>query len=458
MAHLGNSFTAAEAFNGLATDFYATDLVALNSSGASGSVLASYYVEEDGSGYINVALSAQGLAPGAHVQHIHGTFDEDGNPTDAQTPTLGNDADRDGVVEVLEGVPAYGDVLMPVQGPDGSQPTADASGNLFYVQSFDIQDAANFFSPVTGAQYTFSDVMDLALREYVIHGVVVPPEIGAGTGGEVDGTQNGLVPILPAAAGEFDMISGSDALAAINGFRADASDEIRLDDAGNFFDGGYGDDTISGRGGADTLYGGADNDRIDGGSNNDMLFGGSERDALYGRSGNDLLVGGDGDDALFGGSGDDIFGGLLGDDRLTGGSGRDEFHFDAGTGADRITDFTQGEDVISFLDDGAISFANSNEDASARGDSDLSADDFAMVDTIAMISASEDQKVVYTDSEFSDMRNGTGAAAEAYVVGTDGIRTAIAYDDDWSTTEGRELIAVLQNFGDMMTASDFDVY
>ncbi len=84
---------------------------------------------------------------------------------------------------------------------------------------------------------------------------------------------------------------------------------------------------------------GAGNDGYDGrgGSQGANVTGNAGNDALYGGSGNDSLAGGDGDDTLAGGGGTDT---------LTGGAGRDVFDLGAGSGADIVTDFTPGTDVI----------------------------------------------------------------------------------------------------------------
>ena len=91
---------------------------------------------------------------------------------------------------------------------------------------------------------------------------------------------------------------------------------------------GEGNDTIEGADGSDRLYGEEGNDSIDGGAGTDKLYGGE---------GNDTLIGGDDADTLNGGSGSDS---------LTGGAGDDMFVFNAGDGADTISDFTDGEDLI----------------------------------------------------------------------------------------------------------------
>lgn len=195
--------------------------------------------------------------------------------------------------------------------------------------------------------------------------------------------------------------------------------------------------------------------------------GGAGNDMLTTGAGNDLLVGGAGNDTLDGGAGLDIFGGGKGNDTLRGGEGNDEFHFDAGTGQDTITDFTgagaAGGDVISFLQNGAITFANSTDNMT-RGDSELSALDYVERATIADIAVGDDQKVVELqatlDAGTNNIAGTMGAAVEAYVIADDGKNSLIYYDDDWSTVAGRELIATISGVADasIFTASDFDIY
>ena len=106
---------------------------------------------------------------------------------------------------------------------------------------------------------------------------------------------------------------------------------------------GAGADRAHGGSGADTLKGGGGNDRLWGGLNDDRLLGGAGGDRLHGGPGADRLKGGNGADHLVGGSGRDI---------LSGGEGDDVFVFrkpadsPAGSGRDRISDFSPGSDHI----------------------------------------------------------------------------------------------------------------
>jgi hypothetical protein len=93
-----------------------------------------------------------------------------------------------------------------------------------------------------------------------------------------------------------------------------------------------------------TLSGGRGADELKGGDGADSLSGGDGADNLRGEAGNDTLSGGGGDDTLSGGRGADL---------LTGGPGHDTFLISGPASTalgdvDRISDFTKGEDKLSF--------------------------------------------------------------------------------------------------------------
>ena len=132
---------------------------------------------------------------------------------------------------------------------------------------------------------------------------------------------------------------------------------------------GNGDDNLTGDSNSNIIEAGAGADTVRGGDGDDSIYGyfsanasgysGEGDDILYGEAGNDTLVGGAGDDTLDGGTGADILTGDGGaDDYARGGStGTDTFILRLGdggsalTGADTITDFQDGTDVLG-LDDG----------------------------------------------------------------------------------------------------------
>jgi len=106
------------------------------------------------------------------------------------------------------------------------------------------------------------------------------------------------------------------------------SNYLSGDNRNNTATGGAGEDTIIGNGGNDTLRGNRGNDNISGGNGDDFLYGGRDNDYLDGGDGNDLISG------------------EFGNDFLIGGEGRDRFVLESGGGADVITDFKKGEDLI----------------------------------------------------------------------------------------------------------------
>jgi len=311
----GNSTSYTEFSNVLqdAEQYYSVDLAALNSSGVTGSIVAAVSTREDDSSVLSLSIDAAGLTPNVqHAQHIHGLFDDDRNAIDSTTPGLQNDSDRDGMVEVIEGVPSYGDILLPLLNEDGIFPSADADGNLSFVTTYDLSDDSQFMSAVTGNSYTSEDLFPLIFREIVLHGVDVPSGIGQGTDGEVDGDQNGYVPLLPAGAGELMSIDMEQALDIFEDQMTRTSMNTTLTEGDDTFDAGAGEDTV---------FGGAGNDNIRGGANDDVLDGGQGNDVANGNEGDDTVIGGSGDDSLVGGRGSDVVSGGIGADVLAAGGG-----------------------------------------------------------------------------------------------------------------------------------------
>ncbi len=113
-------------------------------------------------------------------------------------------------------------------------------------------------------------------------------------------------------------------------------------------DGTNADDTLNGDASANTLSGLNGDDLIRGGSGDDVLAGNNGDDRIEGWADDDTLSGGNGIDTLLGDSGNDLLSGGRGADILTGGSGADMFDFSGidSFGADTITDFDQGEDLL----------------------------------------------------------------------------------------------------------------
>ena len=146
--------------------------------------------------------------------------------------------------------------------------------------------------------------------------------------------------------------SGNDTIGG--GFGADeiwggaGNDLISAGGGDDIILGGTGYDTIRGGSGQDEIRGGAGRDVIDGGAGNDSLIGELGADRLDGGFGDDLLSGGGANDTLLGGAGADTLRGGNGDDLLTGGAGEDVFIFAAANGADTVSDFEVGSDLLAF--------------------------------------------------------------------------------------------------------------
>ncbi|WP_028467231.1 DUF4347 domain-containing protein [Nisaea denitrificans] len=223
------------------------------------------------------------------------------------------------------------------------------------------------------------------------------------------GTGNDVVltlPATPAAAGDGIMSGSEGDDRLVGGSTADhikvfgGDDTVSANAGDDTISGGAGDDLLYGRDGADliygnqdadilygnigqdALYGGSGDDRIYAGQDNDVLCGNKGNDRLWGNHGTDTLRAGDGNDLLYGNTGVDSLQGETGDDTLyggkdadyldggagndslcgnlgadtllggagadtlVGGDGNDLFRFADGDGADVITDFVVGQDVI----------------------------------------------------------------------------------------------------------------
>ena len=163
----------------------------LNDSGVSGTGTVLY---DEEAGTITVEINATGLAEGAHVGHIHGRFDDSGNPIDSVVPPPSADTDGDGFVEIGEGAVFYGPIILPLAGIGD----VGADGILNYAATFDLSDSSIF-----GEGFDADDLFPLVFREIVLHGAPVPLGSGEGTEGIINGNQPAYVLGLPVAAGEI---------------------------------------------------------------------------------------------------------------------------------------------------------------------------------------------------------------------------------------------------------------
>jgi hypothetical protein len=128
---------------------YKATLSALNNSGVMG--VAQLTLNGN---MLTVKIDATGLeALKSHPQHIHGFMENNKNST---CPTMAADTNADGIVDLVEGLPSYGPVLLTL----APTPVADANGEVHYMQTFTI-------SP---------SLLPLQNRAIVLHGLTVNGE------------------------------------------------------------------------------------------------------------------------------------------------------------------------------------------------------------------------------------------------------------------------------------------
>lgn len=153
---------------------FTVDLNSLNNSGVMGTAMLSLTGNE-----LTVHIMASGLEPDmVHAQHIHGNMENNGNAT---CPPMSADVDGSGLVEVGEGVPFYGPVLLALT----PFPTADASGNIDFTMTYTLGE---------GETISRQDLMPLQNRAIVLHGLTVDgdpmPSLPVACG-QVSNTNNG---------------------------------------------------------------------------------------------------------------------------------------------------------------------------------------------------------------------------------------------------------------------------
>lgn len=216
--------------------FYKVDYTALNSSGAAGGAFLALNSEAN---TLTVVATGTGVEAGVvHPQHIHG-FEADGagNVQDSQSPTLAQDTDGDGIVEVAEGRDTYGPIQLALTDPAGGEvtnfPTPDDT-SFVQATTYDLSalDAGAMNSDGEGA--TLSDVLtaaNLDQREMVLHGMTLDGSRGAGTDGQANG-EAGFKAVLPIASGEIQRVDTERAMADLVDGRISVSNDVVAFDIG----------------------------------------------------------------------------------------------------------------------------------------------------------------------------------------------------------------------------------
>ena len=140
-----------------------------------------------------VQLEAMGLDRNTlHLQHIHAAD---------QCPTMADDVNRDGYLDLFEGVPKYGPILIPLDGNLSDEASNFASfptapqGKINYMESVSVADLLAYQSVQDDGGF-----LNIAGRHIVIHGVAASTELPE-TVGTIDGVPAQVT--IPVACGEL---------------------------------------------------------------------------------------------------------------------------------------------------------------------------------------------------------------------------------------------------------------
>lgn len=125
-------------------------------------------------GQLTASVEATGLDPVLHPQHIHAAN---------QCPTAAADANNDGFIDVVEGVPSYGPILVPLDGDLSSQPAGQPDGfpqgqTIDYTESVSLSALlADLRAPDPDpndpvAKLGANEELNLEGRHVVVHGVM----------------------------------------------------------------------------------------------------------------------------------------------------------------------------------------------------------------------------------------------------------------------------------------------
>lgn len=142
---------------------------------------------EQQDGELAVKLRAKGLDDGIHLAHIHGI-----RQAENECPGMSFDVDDNGVVDIAEGLPAYGPVQITLS--DGLN---DRGTSLDYTRTFTVLDGGDALSAL-------GDLSDYAI---VIHGVDLDGDdlaTNPNAGGDAAGDPDDNEISMPALCGTIE--------------------------------------------------------------------------------------------------------------------------------------------------------------------------------------------------------------------------------------------------------------
>nr|WP_298375289.1 DUF4214 domain-containing protein [uncultured Halomonas sp.] len=219
-------------YNALAESdaFFKVDYTALNSSGVAGGAFLALNSETN---VLTVITTGKGVESGVpHPQHIHGfATEKDGSVQNSEAPTLAQDTDGDGLVELAEGGVVYGPIQLALTDPVGGAipDFPNTSGNSFVqTASYNLDELDAGAMNKDGKGASLADELtghNLNEREIVLHGLSLKEGQGEGTKGEADGSA-GYKAVLPIAAGEIERIDTEQALADLADGRIGVSNDV----------------------------------------------------------------------------------------------------------------------------------------------------------------------------------------------------------------------------------------
>lgn len=157
----------------------------VNGQGVTG--IATFTVGTDG--ILTAEVDAKGLAVGPHAQHIH---------AGPECPSRADDANKDGVVDLLEGAAVYGAILVPLDGDisnttsEGATfPSAMSTRGRSAFGEIDYEATAS----VAAIEAALDGELSLETRHVVLHGVAAGTDLP-------DSVAPAAPALLPVACGE----------------------------------------------------------------------------------------------------------------------------------------------------------------------------------------------------------------------------------------------------------------